>query len=608
MTDAPPPVDIENPQLSERDEGFVGSPLNRVFPCDLVVAKEASQKALTPELRVEEIAQTVLRDPVIVLELMRAANALLVRDGRPATTTVTGALIRLGSQLVHDTIKAVMERPQIEDLAVNKAFEIHRERGRKAGIVCRIIADLRAKKFSEDCHTVGVFCSLGEMLAALHLQQSYVQLQCLKNFFNINYRLSQDHHFDVERMRVLYLKRHGVPEDLVFAVDRDGTCKSKERAVLKPICFAAMELIEAFETDRWEKYAPGKTLSSKSTVKRLTLTDAQYAKLYERLTEYLNGKPAQISPLPIEAPQLEATQEPEAPITPEEIQLHVEHEEVATEPGTNEADTFLDELDEDELLPEKTAKENPDSDEDDLLNDDDDTLDDLDDDDDLDNDNLDDLSSAPREPTSKVVGPFCHLSTADLIAFRSPRGNDQPPHSAPTISPPSRQQPKSDEAIIESFRSLIDSATTTTEALSQVLNALVKTYDKDSLFSHSAIIVVSEDRKTAHVVATDGSPSDNETILSLEDPLSPLARCFSKVQSFGTRASASSPWNAKAFALSPISANHATPIALYADCGASGSISFQARRVFRKVVDILNQRLPSLPGEVPNDTTSGEKS
>jgi hypothetical protein len=112
-------------------------------------------------------------------------------------------------------------------------------------------------------------------------------------------------------------------------------------------------------------------------------------------------------------------------------------------------------------------------------------------------------------------------------------------------------------------------------------------------------MVVSKDRKTAIVIAARGPQIATGQQLLLDDPLSPLAQCFSKVQSFGNRASSESPWGSKAFALAPIDANHETPVALYADCGINGSITFEARRIFRVVVDILNQKLPTLPGGLP---------
>ena len=41
---------------------------------------------------------------------------------------------------------------------------------------------------------------------------------------------------------------------------------------------------------------------------------------------------------------------------------------------------------------------------------------------------------------------------------------------------------------------------------------------------------------------------------------------------------------------------------LYADCGKDLVITFEARRIFRSVVDLLNHILPQLPGGLPLDT------
>jgi hypothetical protein len=113
------------------------------------------------------------------------------------------------------------------------------------------------------------------------------------------------------------------------------------------------------------------------------------------------------------------------------------------------------------------------------------------------------------------------------------------------------------------------------------------------------LIVVSKDKSQAIVVAARGPNIGNGQKLSITDPLNPLAQCFTKVQSFGNRESEYSPFGSKSFSLAPINADHDTPVARYADCGNDRAISFEARRVFRTVVEILNERLPQIPGGIP---------
>jgi hypothetical protein len=166
--------------------------------------------------------------------------------------------------------------------------------------------------------------------------------------------------------------------------------------------------------------------------------------------------------------------------------------------------------------------------------------------------------------------------------------------SAPVVTPPPLRT-SAGNAFVSNVSKELDSATSSEELLRSILGILIE----EGPFEKSALIVVSKDRKNALVIAARGPSITNGQTLILEDPLSPLAQCFSKVQSFGNRSSSDSPWGSKAFALSPIDADHDTPVALYADCGNNGSLTFEARRIFRVVVDILNQKLPTIPGGIP---------
>ncbi len=149
--------------------------------------------------------------------------------------------------------------------------------------------------------------------------------------------------------------------------------------------------------------------------------------------------------------------------------------------------------------------------------------------------------------------------------------------------------------VLNTLSGMFDQAKTSEQLLSQLLQMLVD----NGPFEKSALIVVSGDRTKAVVVAARGPNIGNGQTLILDDPLSPLAQCFSKIQSFGNRKNKNSPFGSRAFALAPIDADHDTPVALYADCGNEGAVSFEARRIFRTVVEALNQKLPEIPGGIP---------
>jgi len=113
------------------------------------------------------------------------------------------------------------------------------------------------------------------------------------------------------------------------------------------------------------------------------------------------------------------------------------------------------------------------------------------------------------------------------------------------------------------------------------------------------VIALSNDRKNAIIVAARGLDVKHGQRMHIQDRLSPLAQGFSKVQSFGNVSNENYPFGSKAFAVAPLNANHNNPVALYADCGVDGSLTFEARRVFRTVVDMVNQKLVQLPGGIP---------
>ena len=160
-------------------------------------------------------------------------------------------------------------------------------------------------------------------------------------------------------------------------------------------------------------------------------------------------------------------------------------------------------------------------------------------------------------------------------------------------------QTKKGHQFIEEIDDMFSSMDNSEDVLTYLLEKL--TIHGHGPFSRSALIVVSSNRKYAVVVAARGDNIRNGQKLLLDDPLSPLAQCFSKILSFGSKPSQNSPFGSKTYALAPISANYETPVALYADCGNKNGIPFEARRIFRTTVTLLNQYLPGLKGSIPNE-------
>jgi hypothetical protein len=123
----------------------------------------------------------------------------------------------------------------------------------------------------------------------------------------------------------------------------------------------------------------------------------------------------------------------------------------------------------------------------------------------------------------------------------------------------------------------------------------------NGMFQRSALIVVSAEKDRATVVAARGTDLEKGQTIIIDDPVSPFAQAFARVQSFGHKESELSPFGSKSFALAPIAANHPTPVVLYADAG-NDPITFEGRRVFREVIVMLSEKLPQLPGGLPKNS------
>lgn len=543
----------EKNQLNENDSEEKGAtgPMEILFPAESSVLAEARRLVGDKNSRVDNLATACFQDPVLIIELLKKSNALFFAGGRAPITSPKTAIVRLGADVVQEMFDTMAEREVLEDPLVSKWLEYYRSRSKRTGIVSRLLSEALAKNLSEDCQAIGSLTNIGDMLAVMNFREEYTELAENSKRSGVNYKLSQNFKFDVDKMGVSYLRRSGIPEILLFVLDFDGRPRSQERAIMKPICQAAAELVDAFDANKWEKLAPGRPLSPKSALRMLQMSDSQYLKIYERASEYL-----------FSAKMLEERQRSEA----EEEEKEEQAEQVLSDEGLQ--DDILNILKGDDGE-ESTEEDSP-----------------------------ADVQEQETE-IKEIDEEFGELDKQFAFTTSKNKKKDSPRKkgSFTFVEPPKLRSNKGNE-VVESISNMFEQADNSEELLSGLLQMLT-----DGPFEKAALIVVSHDRKNAIVVAARG-PIGNGQKIELHDPLSPLAQCFSKVQSFSNRPNEASPFGSKAFALSPIDADHDTPVALYADCGASGSITFEARRVFRTVVEILNQKLPTLPGGIPVELES----
>lgn len=572
------------------------------LPPNPFMLAEARKLAADKDARVEDLATTISQDPVLVLELIKISNAMYFSGGRPPICSSTTAIVRLGSEVVLETLDKMKERPNLDGEEVNYWLELHRARCKRTAIVCRIVSEAVAKQLSDDCQTAGGLMGIGEILAVAHLNEKYVELAEGNSRSSVNYRLAQDYKFDVETAGVNYLRRNGVPDVLLSAIERDGRAKTADRMIMKPICMSAVEMVDAYENDRWEKLAPGKKIPPRSAIRILQMSDSQYLKVYEKVTEYLNAAKAaedrQRKVLMANLVQANESALDQPPPPPVEVSTPEAPDNVE-EPAEAETSGSLDDeirglmRGEDPVTADPAPEPPPTATSTNIPR------------------PRDNMSSTqirrvvapfPGRSTSIKVTPQ-KLSTKDAFnldpkAMKTkvvPRVTEAKPAAVvPTL------RTEGGTRVVSTINNMFESSKSSEELLASLLAKLID----DGPFEKTALIVVSKDRQHALVVAARGPNIGPGQRIALNDPLSPLAQCFSKVQSFGNRENEASPFGSKAFAVAPIDADHDTPVALYADCGTEGSISFEARRIFRNVVDLLNQKLPQIPGGIPVEVST----
>jgi HD-like signal output (HDOD) protein len=539
---------------------------------------EARKLVAEKNFRVEDLSVCALQDPVFVIELLKVANAMYFSASRQAIPSVKNAIQRLGSDVVLDTLMKLKERPWVEEDDVRQWIEINRSRCRRVGIVSKMIGASVATNIGDEIQGAGCLLHFGEVLAIAHFGRGYVRMAESQSRSGLNYKLAQDSKFDVEKIGINYLQRHGVPELLVTTIDRDGAVKQSQYQIMKPACYAASELVDAFDSDRWARMAPGKKLPPKSALRLLNMTDAQYLKVYERAAEYLylakrddeaRAKGDTGAPGPASAANVST--EAAAPAKPAVVQSSPSAPPVAAEVARSLDDdisALLDGIASVNQPPPPPGQAKP--------------------------------KGAAAKASSMNAAPAQKIEKAQLEQFnlnKSTTPKSQPRVSPASVKPVAPPRLRTDEAtkVVSSMNNMFNEVASSEELLANLLKMLVD----NGPFEKSALIVVSKDRKNAIVVAARGNNIGCGQRVVLDDPLSPLAQCFSKVQSFGTKGNEASPFGSKSFAVAPIAADHDTPVALYADCGNEGTVTFEARRIFRTVVDLLNEKLPTIPGGIP---------
>lgn len=259
------------------------SPMTWLLPAKEEVLSDFKKLLNDSRAPIDLQASCALRDPVITLDLIKTANTAEFSANRPIVTTVRGSIQRLGNTEIISRLDEMAQRDPIDTPGVTEWIENYRKQSHHLSLLTEIVAEIKITPYVDECRTSALFTYMGDMLAAAFLREEYVinAHACTRKV--LNYRLAQKYHLDPEQTLIKYLQKNGIPEVLLFPLDRKATTKDPRGAAMRPICTASQELYEAYTAEKWDRYKTQEKLPSSSLVKVLQLGEPAYQRMIERI-------------------------------------------------------------------------------------------------------------------------------------------------------------------------------------------------------------------------------------------------------------------------------------------------------------------------------------
>jgi hypothetical protein len=473
------------------------------FPADPSVVEAAEVTLTTKAGRIDEVCQLLLQDPVSILEILSRANRQFHANDKPAIWSIKVALMRLGTQQTLEILSELKAENSELTSSVRHEFEKLRVRALKLSRVARILAETVATQLVDECQTAALMSEVGYMYALLIFKGKYVSIAESSARKALAYKIEQDLHLDVNKFQLDYLKDKWFPQSIMFVYDSEIKCKTTQESALRFIIEGAEELLDAIETNRFERFIPPAEMPSKCALRYLNVSVANRTIITERilaeLSEPVIGAQSN-SELPIEVPE-----------TPAQI--------------------------------------------------------------------VDNIVPLRKEEPAKVI-----FFESKVEFIESCEGEFERP-----LNHFSEQNQKVLQMLKEFVEIEVDSAL---DAIEEVLAILIE----DGPFKRASLIEFSPDKCNFKVVNQNGSDFELEQPVIVNSPWSPVAMASTQIRSFPSPEANDplSPMGSNAFAISPLRGKADQRIALYADCGHNGVVPFEARRVFRVAVGVLNNILPTL--------------
>lgn len=261
---------------------IIGKPLKETLNYQLPPTGMAVAQGLAlvgGDYRPKELAEIAHTDIALAIRIIKASN-----QGMQTAHTVENAIMRLGSEAIVQLLIKLRE----EENDPCEWIELHRTRGNKIRRVAALLAETLARNLIPEVELAAILTVVGDILAVIHLGYLYGSIVPMDGFsrVKVNYALVQEYKFDPLKVGSEYALNMGIPTNLIIQQDV-GDLKDRKRIQIKPIILSAIELVDAQEQKRIDRYKNLSSLPSSSNVRYLSFVGSQYDKTYEGIKSVL---------------------------------------------------------------------------------------------------------------------------------------------------------------------------------------------------------------------------------------------------------------------------------------------------------------------------------
>ena len=261
-----------------------------LIPPDKIAITKAYKLVIDKDIRLVDLANVITKDPVLVLEILKAGNQSAALDGRPETISLTSAITRLGFDSLQSLLFSLQSRKNPSKFKILNELNKYRDQAVRISYVSTIMSKYIGNKVREQSRLGGLFLNIGYILALLHLGEEFLEYQkSVSSPALLKFKLEKECNFDVEKISLKYLRRYSIPDELVESLNRDATFSPQERNqyLVRAITQGAKELVTAFDENKINPYKPGNAMPSRSYIRTLPLVGEEYTKIFEESIGYL---------------------------------------------------------------------------------------------------------------------------------------------------------------------------------------------------------------------------------------------------------------------------------------------------------------------------------